>query len=118
MSLLDAAWEAVYVYPQRAYVDDEGNRLYGPADHPVVVLAHVQPVASTENTSEGQAVETRYRVIARDAPAGPWSIVEWRGEKYEVLGEPAVWHSPAHLRHVTAIVRRTGWPRSTGTPKP
>lgn len=116
MSLLDSGWETVYVYPQAEYTDDEGNRLYGPATSPVVVPAHVQPVASTEDTTAGQAVETRYRVIARDAPAGPWSQIEWRGVRYEVVGEPAVWHSPAHLRHTTAIVRRTGWQRSTPAP--
>lgn len=111
MSLLDSGWEAIYVYPQTEYTDDEGNRLYGPSATPVPVLAHVQPVSSTEDTTQGQSVETRYRVIARDAPAGPWSQIEWRGVRYEVLGEPAEWPAPAHLRHTTAMVRRIGWPR-------
>lgn len=118
MSLLDAGWERVLVYPQESYVDAEGNRLYRPAATAVEVLAHVQPMTSTENTAEGQAVETRYRMIAREAPAGPWSQVEWRGVRFEVLGEPAVWPGPAHLRHVTAVLRRTGWPRSTTTSSP
>jgi hypothetical protein len=118
VSLLDSGWEPVEVYPQREFTDDEGNHLFGPAEHPTPVRAHVQPVSSTEDTTVGQAVETRYRVIARDAPAGPWSHIVWRGQRYEVVAEPAVWPSPPHLRHTTVIVRRTGWPRSTPTPTP
>lgn len=106
VSLLDNGTEIVQVFPQVSRVDDEGNEVLGPATESVAVRAHVQPISSSEDTALGQAAVPLYWVVARSAPAGPWAHVEWRGARWEVLGEPAAWHGPAHLAHVTATVRR------------
>jgi hypothetical protein len=107
MSLLDTGFETVVVFAEETVTDPDGNPVRRPAGLGVSVRAHVQPVTQAEDVTVGQGSDTRYRVIARDAPLGAWARVDWRGESYEVLGEPARRPGPAHLAHVTAIIRRS-----------
>ncbi len=112
MSLLDGGNELVKVFVEVKSVDSDGNPVMVPSPFGIEVLARVQPfsnVASAEDATIGQELNTRFRVrLDRRAvvPYGPWSMVEWRGQRYEVLGEPEPHNGSDRTRHTTAIIRR------------
>lgn len=105
MSLLDTGNETITVYPQERITDDRGNVLWRPSTTPVRVRCRVQPVTTDEPAVAGQATETTYRVIARDAPLGPWARVEWDGRTWDVVGEPQRYSGSPATRHVDALIR-------------
>lgn len=112
MSLLDSGNELVTVFVEQATTDSDGNPVMEPAPVGVDVIARVQPInniASSESHALGQELNTRYRLrVSRqtDVPYGPWSAVEWRGDRYEVLGEPEIHSGSVRTRHITAVMRR------------
>ncbi len=108
MSLLDSGNETILVYPQEQTTDDRGNVIWRPASTPVRVRCRVQPLEAAEPTVPGQATETTYRVIARDAPLGPWARVEWAGRTWDVVGEPRRYNGSVVTRHVDARIRLRG----------
>lgn len=79
VSLLDNGNETITVYPPEQTADDRGKSVWRPSTVPVVVRCRVQPEATDESAVAVQATTTTYRVIARDAPLGPWARVEWDG---------------------------------------
>ncbi|MCK2237711.1 MULTISPECIES: hypothetical protein [unclassified Crossiella] len=110
MSVLDSGPETVTVYPAVEVVDEYGQAVRVPdLTRPVTVTdVHLHPVASAESADLGQVATARYRLIARAAPVGPWARVDWRGRSYDVVGEPATWHAPDHLAHVSALIQAGG----------
>ncbi|NGO71452.1 phage head completion protein [Streptomyces boncukensis] len=105
MSLLDTGNETITVYPQEQTTDDRGNTVWRPSTTGVPVRCRVQPVDSDEPAVPGQATETTYRVIARDAPLGPWVRVEWNGRTWDVIGEPRRYNGSPATRHIDALIR-------------
>ncbi|MCO1575362.1 hypothetical protein M8C13_06255 [Crossiella sp. SN42] len=110
MSLLDAGPETVTVYLALTTIDGEGNPVRVPDwDHPVTVPGcHVFPLDATELPQTGQRAAVRYRVLARAAPLSPWGAAEWRGQRFEIDGDPLLTTGPAHLRHVRATLKKAG----------
>lgn len=105
VSLLDDGNETITVYPQERTTDDRGNEVWRPSATPVYVRCRVQPVSADELAVAGQATDTTYRVIARDAPLGPWARVEWVGRTWDVVGEPQRYNGSTATRHVDALIR-------------
>ncbi|MGW3569071.1 phage head completion protein [Streptomyces sp. NPDC000941] len=105
MSLLDNGNETITVYPQERTTDDRGNQVWRPSTTPVWVRCRVQPVDADEPTVAGQTTVTTYRVIARDAPLGPWARVEWDGRTWDVVGEPRRYNGSPATRHIDALIR-------------
>ncbi|GAU66663.1 hypothetical protein SSP35_03_03110 [Streptomyces sp. NBRC 110611] len=105
MSLLDRGNETVTIYPQEQTTDDRGNVVWRPSAIPVVVRCRIQPEDPDEPTVAGQATTTTYRVIARDAPLGPWARVEWDGRTWDVVGEPRRYNGSSATRHIDALIR-------------
>lgn len=103
VSLLDRGPQTVIIYPAGPVLPD-GTR--GPEGEPVTVRCRVQPVSSTEDAVPGYQDTTRYRVIARTLPAGPWARVAWGGRDWTVEGVPAHRSGSARTRHDSAIMRR------------
>jgi hypothetical protein len=106
VSLLDEPPETVLVYPEIVSTDDYGNTVRVPAATPVTVAAHVQPLVGQENTAQGQEVEARYRLSARDAPLSAWAEVEWDGARYDVVDQPREFTWPPEMAHIIATIRR------------
>lgn len=109
MSLLDGGNETVVIFPQVQGSDSDGNPTMSPSPTGVPVLARVQPMSSIEDTSLGQGTETRFRVRPdrrATVPIGAWAAVEWRGARYEVIGEPQPRNGSATTQHTTAVIRR------------
>lgn len=103
VSLLDRGSQTIVIYPAGPMLPD-GSR--GPEGAPVTVQCSVQPVSSTGDAVPGYLDTTRYRVIARTLPAGPWARVVWRDRDWTVEGEPAHRTGSSRTRHDTAIIRR------------
>ncbi|RZS39147.1 hypothetical protein EV193_104363 [Herbihabitans rhizosphaerae] len=119
MALFDSG-ATLDIYPSVRTVDADGNEVWLPSETPITVRGRVQPISSVEQLSFsqraviGQSVTTLYRVIARNAPGGPWSRVVYGGRDWEVVGEPECRRYSSATSHVTAIIRAKGVPSGAG----
>lgn len=96
MSLLESGPHTVLVYLEEEVDDWRDNPVRQPAaGSPVTVSGcWMQPISSSRGSfaarevDEGQRVTVQYRLIARNAPVGWWSAVEWQGRRFTILGGP------------------------------
>lgn len=85
--------------------DHHGNVVLKPSSVGVSVRGCLmQPLDAKVDVSEGQRVRVLYRLIARSAPVGAWSRVEWNGRKFTVVEQPTTERFTAATTHVTAIL--------------
>lgn len=112
MSVLDFGPHTVKIWMEEEYTDSYGNTARRPVAEPVTVTGClVHPIASTRgafpaiDTRQGQRVDAAWRLIARDAPLGWWSRVEFGGKVMTVLGGPLVYQSSPTTRHVSATLQ-------------
>lgn len=118
MSLLDNGPHVVTVYLEKQTTDHRGSVVREPDEaNPVTVSGcFMQPVASTRGAfaalkvDVGQNVSVAYKLIARNAPLGWWSRVEWVDEaglkrKFAVLGGPQVRNNSGMTRHVSCTLQ-------------
>ena len=118
MSLLDKGPHTVRVYLEEVSTDWRGNVIRRPkADSPVTVTGcWMQPIASTRGAfaalkvNEGQDVSVAFKLIARRAPVGWWSRVEWDDpitgttRRFAVLGGPLERAHTAATRHISVTL--------------
>lgn len=118
MSLVDNGPHTVTVYLERETTDHRGNIVREPDEaNPVTVRGcWLQPVASTRGAHAalkvdvGQNVSVGFKLIARDAPVGWWSRVEWVDDsgllrKFAVLGGPLDRRFTGVTRHVSCTLQ-------------
>jgi len=117
MSLLDNGPHTVTVFLQQEVTDWRGDDVGEPSSSSVVVTGcFMQPVLSSKggfganDIGEGQRVNLEYRLIAKTAPVGPWSAVEWVDDsgntrRFVPLGDPLVRNYSGATGHVTATLR-------------
>lgn len=118
MSLIANGPHTVTVFLEILGTDHRGTPVRRPdEDNPVTVTGcFMQPVASARGAfaalkvSEGQDVAVAYKLIARDAPVGWWSRVEWTDDmgvtrKFAVLGGPQERHFTSLTRHVSCTLQ-------------
>lgn len=109
MSLLDWGNEDVLVFPTVYSTDADGDTIAQPSATGEPVRARVQPLDMTESQVRGYVTVQLYRlIIARwDLPQpDAFAAVEWRGDRYEIVGEPEVYSgSPRTARKVWTIRR-------------
>lgn len=118
MSLLDNGPHTVTVYLEKQVTDHRGNIVREPDEaNPVTVRGcFMQPVASTRGAfaaakvDVGQNVSVAYKLIARDAPVGWWSRVEWVDQdgflrRFTPLGGPLVRTSSGLTRHISCTLQ-------------
>ncbi|MCK2242323.1 MULTISPECIES: hypothetical protein [unclassified Crossiella] len=110
LSLLTDGPETLTVYPEHHTTDAEGNPVAAPDfTRPVTVPGcWVFPLDTTEDHTTGQRSTERYRVYTQAAPVTAWSAVDWRGQRYEVDGEPQQWQAHPPLHHVRATIKKAG----------
>lgn len=85
--LLDFGPHTVKVYPEVEVMDSRGNPVKRPSDVPVIITGCLmQPLASTRgafaaiDVTQGQRVDAAWRFMARQAPLGWWSRLEFEGK--------------------------------------
>jgi hypothetical protein len=116
VSLIDNGPHTVRVYPEEQVEDSRGNAVRRPSAIPVVVSGCLmQPMSSTRGAFPaidvrlGQRVDAAYRLMARTAPLGWWSRVEWDTPagtvKLTVLGGPLLHRSSDGTTHVSATLQ-------------
>ncbi len=116
MSLIDNGPHTVRVYPEERITDSRGNAVRRPGSVPVVVTGCIiQPISSTRgafpaiDVRQGQRVDAAYRLLARSAPLGWWSRVEWDTPTgtitMTVLGGPLLHRSSDGTTHVSATLQ-------------
>lgn len=116
MSLLDNGPHTVRVYPEERTQDSRGNAIRRPSATPVVITGCImQPIASTRgafpaiDVRQGQRVDAAYRLLARSAPLGWWSRVEWDSPNgtitLTILGGPLLHQSSDGTTHVSATLQ-------------
>lgn len=116
MSLIDNGPHTVRVYPEERTTDSRGNEVRRPSDTAVTVGGcMMQPLASTRGAFPaidvrlGQRVDAAYRLMARKAPLGWWSKVEWDTPNgtivMTVLGGPLLHVSSDGTTHVSATLQ-------------
>lgn len=108
---LDFGPHTVSVYPEVEHTDSRGNIIKGPAADPIVVTGCLMmPLASTRGAFaaiqvlDGQRVDAAWRMMARQAPLGWWSAVEWQGKRLIMLGGPLVHTMSDGTTHVSATL--------------
>jgi hypothetical protein len=108
VSILDRNPHLADVYPQVRSTDDLGNPVWVPAESPIRIRCAIQPSTSNEVSVTGQYVVDLYRLIAREAPLGPWAAVWWvdEGSWWDVQGAPRHYRMSGRTRHVDAMIRR------------
>ena len=113
MSLLDSGRDVVDIYPEVTTTDDLGNVIVVPSDTPIRRRVSIQPVHSDEMAVSGQVLTTTYRLIARDAPIGPWAKVRWvsdGGTWWDVVGSPRRYGMSPRTAHIEAVLRERSEP--------
>lgn len=109
MSLLRRGTETVTVFAEEDVVVDGAIRTR-PSSVGVVCRAAVQPVGTpTEEWDGGVLTKSQYRLRLCNwpgEPLGAQSLVEWRGRRYAVVGEPQIYTGSRQTAHVDYIIER------------
>lgn len=105
------------MYPAVDYVDADGNPSKRPSDEGFPLRVMIQPKAQsgtsarrTENNEEGWFTEQAYRMRVLqdfDTLIDPRGIVEWNGERWEIIGEPILYNGSSRTRHTDYTIRRS-----------
>lgn len=109
--LLDNGPHTVLVYPEEEVTDSRGNIVRRPAATPVVITGCLMmPLASTRgafaaiDVKAGQRVDAAWRFMARQAPLGWWSRIEFNGLRMTILGGPLVHTASDGTTHISATL--------------
>ena len=86
--LLDQGRETVLVWPEVEVLNARGQRVKVPADTPVKVYVTTSTQRSGDSELPGQVSIKTVRCIARNAPGGSWSRVEYQGEEWDIAAPP------------------------------
>ncbi|GJF07722.1 hypothetical protein PSD17_66670 [Pseudonocardia sp. D17] len=101
--------ESVVLYPEVSETDSDGNVRTRPSDTGVPSSATIQPLGSSDDDKDGAyASESRYRLrLPRNAPVlGAQSAVEWRGDRYAIVGDARVYNGSRRTAHVDYVISR------------
>lgn len=118
MSLLDHAnsEESVTVFPEETFTSRDGNVMTRASTTGIPTTAVVQVAASSgtssrraEQDNEGFETEENYRVrFPRSFTTylGPQSQLEWRGQRWALVGEPKRYNGSRRTAHIDHMIRR------------
>lgn len=112
MSLLDHGTQTVTVFPEIITTTRDGNTVRKASEHGTIVKrAVVQPIAApTDEQSSGAQLGTgKYRLrLPRSftESLGAQSVIEWRGDRYSIVGDPIVYSGSARTRHTDYTIER------------
>jgi len=101
--------ESVVLYPEVTETDSDGNVRTRPSDTGVPSSATVQPVTTNDDDDNaGYSSVATYRLrLPRNAPVlGAQSAVEWRGDRYAIVGDARVYNGSRRTAHVDYVISR------------
>lgn len=114
-AILDNGPHTVTIFVEETVTDSYGNQIKRPSATGVVVKGClVQPLSSSRgafpalSVTQGQRVDTAFKLIARDAPLGWWSRVVWndgfKTHNLTVLGGPLRYVTSDGTAHIKATL--------------
>lgn len=121
MSLLDSGpgYEDCIVYPEIETTSTDGNPKTRPSDTGIPARARFQIQGQSgtssrrqEQDNEGFESEKVYKVrFPRSSqfstsPMGAQSEIEWRGARWAVFGDPALYNASRGTAHTTYTIKR------------
>jgi hypothetical protein len=119
MSLLNKAKQDVVIYYEEAFIDEDGNTILRPASVGVPAKAEIQPARQSgtsarraEQDNEGYETEEVYRMrftrqFDKTMPMlGQASQVDWRGDRWVVVGQPTLYMGSRRTKHIDYQIRR------------
>jgi hypothetical protein len=106
VTILDNGRETITVFPEERTTDSHGNPIWRPSSTGIEVHGvTITPRASRDRRTGELRPGRQYHLLARDAPLGPWSLVEWNGLSLAVVDGPLRYTASPATRHVSAILR-------------
>lgn len=121
MAILDKGPETVRVWPSVEVADDYDNAQREPGpDHVDVERVFALPASVptrsaarySEDVAEGQVAFRGYTLVGRGLEVcDPWAEVEWpigSGQRWDVVGYPAVHTYPPRLAHASVRIVARG----------
>jgi hypothetical protein len=118
--LLDTGPHTVTVFMEEEVEDSRGNMVRRPVDVGVVVTGCLlTPITSSRgafpamDVSQGQRVDATWKLMARSAPLGWWSRIDWHRSggapadllRLTVLGGPLVYGTSRATQHISATLQ-------------
>ena len=102
--------QPVTLWPLKKTIDGRGNEVVEPDyDKPITRKASVIHQRSSRAEVPGQVAVDVYRLtLPTDLEGvGLWSVVEWRGIRWDVIAPPAYRHGTRGVRHLSMDIRAT-----------
>lgn len=119
MSLLDKAKQNILIFHEEEYTDEDGNTILRPSAVGVPAKAEIQPARQSgtsarraEQDNEGYETEETYRLRFtrqhdRTMPVlGQAAQIEWRGERWVLVGLPTFYFGSRRTQHIDYQIRR------------
>lgn len=97
------------IYKTVRFTDDRGNEQFMvDLENGAPEKAAFIPVRSSRAEAPGQVEVDVYTMIVRaDIPdVTLWSMVDWRGERFDVMSPPSYHHGTRHVRHWSVEIRK------------
>jgi hypothetical protein len=102
--ILDSPPHVATIFVEETVSDTYSNVIKRPSTTGVEVACLITPQSSRRDTSRDSRTHDTFPFIARDAPIGTWSRVQWNGHTFSVDAVERHNASPA-TAHVSAILR-------------
>jgi len=116
MSLLDKGIEDIVIFHEIVEVDEDGNTKTKAASvgQPAKAVIQVAAASGTsgrraEQDNEGYESEANYRLrLPRTFPTilGAQAQIEWRGQRWSLVGDAKVYNGSPRTAHVDYTIRR------------
>jgi hypothetical protein len=108
--LLDHGPHSVVIYPEEEFQDTYNNIIRRPSETGVTITGClVVPIAGSRAPGSDRRVGAEmFRFLARTAPLGKWSRVEWEGRRLTVESGPDEYRMSSGVRHVSAVLIAEG----------
>lgn len=98
MSILDRPKHEVIVQRRERRVTPHGSALAA-VGAPIPVPCSVRALTAAETADLGLSTETVYRVVARDWPGDVLSLLTWRGDDWQPIGDPLRFDGSTRTQH-------------------
>lgn len=110
VELVDTGPHTITVYGSETVIDSYGTPTRRPVTEGLevagVTVEPVTPPGSGETTGAGQSAPGTYRVTGRRIPLlDAYSVIDWAGRRFDVIGTPVRWPWPPENPYTQATLR-------------
>jgi hypothetical protein len=116
MSLLDKGNEPIVIFPEEVTIDVDGNTRTYPSKTGVPAVGRLQPAAQSGTSArraeqDNEGFETEQMYVLRlprmyHCHMRAQAQVEWRGKRWALHGDPAIYSNSPRTSHLVYMLRR------------